>query len=335
MESERNEAAGSSERRPGWALPRAAAAASFCLAAALAWPFMFSSRSTAEPAAAPATEIAAHQPASRAPIETLDPALAELREEGDRAARAEAELLDCMIQPSKLVDLGSPVVGLIEEIRVRRSDVVKRDQVLVQLESGAERAAVELARARSEMDGAEQARAAKERLGSHKEARARRLFDQKALSLDLREESETAAELARFELEQAREERRLAALQLAQAEELLRRRTIKSPVDGVVVDRLMEPGERVDEEVVLRIAQIDPLLVEVTLPAAMFGKVKPGMRASIEPELGGEHVYVASVATVDRVIDAASGTFDMHLELPNPDHAVPSGMHCRARLLEP
>jgi multidrug efflux pump subunit AcrA (membrane-fusion protein) len=91
----------------------------------------------------------------------------------------------------------------------------------------------------------------------------------------------------------------------------------------------------VDEEVVLRIAQIDPLLVEVTLPAAMFGKVKPGMRASIEPELGGEHVYVASVATVDRVIDAASGTFDMHLELPNPDHAVPSGMHCRARLLEP
>jgi multidrug efflux pump subunit AcrA (membrane-fusion protein) len=75
--------------------------------------------------------------------------------------------------------------------------------------------------------------------------------------------------------------------------------------------------------------------VEVTLPSAMFGKVKPGAKASVEPELGGDQVYFASVTTVDKVIDAASGTFDVHLELPNPDHALPSGQHCRTRFLEP
>jgi RND family efflux transporter MFP subunit len=212
---------------------------------------------------------------------------------------------------------------------VQRSDTVRRGDVLVELESATERAAVELARARAEMDGAERARLANVKLGTHKEVRAKRLFDSNVLSLDLREESETAAELARLELQQAREDRRLASLQLVQAEEILRRRTIRSPVDGVVVDRLMQPGERVDEEVILRVAQIDPLLVEVTLPSAMFGK------ASVEPELGGDQVYFASVKTVDKVIDAASGTFDVHLELPNPDQALPSGQHCRTRFLEP
>lgn len=319
-----------------WGLPRFAVAVAACGAAMLFGSLLFSDRSIAEPPSvlAKPTEIAANTPRT-VPAAALDPMLEEVRE-GDRGdVRAASEFLDCLIQPSQLVDVGSQVVGLIENVHVRRSDVVKRGQVLVELESAAERAAVDLARARAEMTGAERAHAAKAQLGAHKESRAKLLFERKALSLDLREESETAAQLARLELEQAQEDRRLATLQLVQAEELLRRRTIRSPVDGVVVDRLMEPGERVDEEVILRIAKIDPLLVEVTLPSAMFGRVRPGMKASVEPELGGEAVYVASVATVDRVIDAASGTFDMHLELPNTGHAVPSGLHCHARLLEP
>jgi multidrug efflux pump subunit AcrA (membrane-fusion protein) len=151
----------------------------------------------------------------------------------------------------------------------------------------------------------------------------------------MREEAETTAELARFELKQAREDREMASLQLAQAEELLRRRSITSPISGVVVERLMSPGERVDEEPILRIAQISPLRVEVTLPATRFGKVLPGMSASVEPEVPGNQVYVASVALVDRVIDAASGTFGVRLELPNPEQDIPSGLHCRVRFLEP
>jgi RND family efflux transporter MFP subunit len=297
--------------------------------------FAFSPRSTAEPArpADARVEIASRPPPRLDPVESFELPAPAPRDE--RAAGFESDFIDCMIQPSQLVDVGSPVIGLIQRIDAQRSDVVRRDQVLFELESAAERAAVELARARAEMDGDEQARAAKLRLGSHKEKRARQLWESDVLSLDLREESETAAALARFELQQAREERRLASLQLVQAEELLRRRTVRSPVDGVVVERLMEPGERVDEEVVLRVARIDPLRVEVTLPAALFGKVRSGMKASVEPELASEQVYVASVATVDRVIDAASGTFDAHLELPNPAHALPSGQHCRVRFTEP
>lgn len=284
------------------------------------------------PALAPPIEVAAREPLL-AP--TREPAVPPDAAPAAVTAALAAEPIDCLIEPAQMVEIGSPVIGLIETIHVERADTVERGQVLVALESGAERAAVEVARARASMDGAERAREANVRLGGRREARARRLFESEALSLDLREESETAAELARLELQQVREERRLASLQLQQAEELLRRRTIRSPVDGVVVERLMAPGERVDEEVILRVAQLDPLRVEVTLPSAMFGTIRPGMRAAVEPEIPGDQVYMASVALMDRVIDPASGTFGVRLELPNPDHAIPSGLHCRVRFVAP
>ena len=93
-------------------------------------------------------------------------------------------------------------------------------------------------------------------------------------------------------------------------------------------------GEVVDEETILKVAQIDPLRVQVILPSADFGRVSPGMRAAVTPEIPGEEVHVASVTTVDRVLDAASGTFGVQLELPNPDHAIPAGLHCEVRLLQ-
>ena len=38
--------------------------------------------------------------------------------------------------------------------------------------------------------------------------------------------------------------------------------------------------------------------------------------------------YEAKITIVDRVADAASGTFRVALDLPNPDHSLPSGLKC-------
>jgi RND family efflux transporter MFP subunit len=240
---------------------------------------------------------------------------------------------DCIIEPSESVDLGSPVTGIIEKIHVERSDIVEGGQTIAALESGVEKAAVELARARASMQGTIKAREASVALGESRQQRVNRLFEQDTLSLDLREQAETEAEIARRELLEARESQRLASLELQQAFALLERRTIRSPISGVVVERFMAPGEVVvDEKTIVTIAQIDPLRVEVILPSALFGSVRPGMRAAVEPEFG-EQVHVASVRLVDRLIDAASGTFGVRLELPNPDHAIPGGLHCQVHFL--
>ena len=244
-----------------------------------------------------------------------------------------ATALDCVIDPYQIIEVGSAVTGIIEAVHVERSEGVKAGAVLVELDSGVERAAVDLARARAGMDGEIKARAANLELGKQRRQRADNLFQQDALSLDLHQEIDTEATVARLDLQSAHESQRLARLQLAQAQEALKRRSIRSPVDGVVVERLMSPGERVDEETILTIAQIDPLRVEVILPSAMFGSVRLNTRAAVELEFG-DQVHVAAVTIVDQVIDAASGTFGVQLELPNPDHAIPAGLHCQVRFLD-
>jgi RND family efflux transporter MFP subunit len=241
--------------------------------------------------------------------------------------------LDCIIEPLQVVAIGSPVKGLIETLGVERSDLIESGQILVELESEAEKAAVKVARARAKMDGEVRSRAASLKLGERRQQRAKKLFEEEALSLDLWEEVDTEAALARLELKQARESQRLAALQLEHALANLNRRTIRSPISGIVVERLMSPGEVVDEQPILKVAQLDPLRVEVILPSAMFGSIKPGMWAAVEPEFPADEVHLALVTVVDRVIDAASGTFGVQLELRNPDHELPGGLHCQVRFL--
>lgn len=125
--------------------------------------------------------------------------------------------------------------------------------------------------------------------------------------------------------------RRLADLELQRTSMEVALRTIKSPVNGVVVERFMHPGEFPKQEKILKIAQIDPLRVEVYAPVAMIGKVVVGMTAHVmpEPPLTGE--YRAKVTVVDRVADAASGTFGVRLELPNGGLKLPAGLKCTVR----
>lgn len=242
---------------------------------------------------------------------------------------------DCVIEPAETVDLGSPVTGVIETIHVERGDIVAAGDAVAELESEVERAAADLARARTRLQGSLKSREASYELGQRRVDRVNQLFEEKTLSLDLRDQAATEARIAELGLVEAREHQRLATLELQQALALLNRRTIRSPVSGVVMSRDMTAGEVVvDEKTILTIAQIDPLRVEVILPSALYGGVERGMRAAVEPELG-DQVHIASVTIVDRVIDAASGTFGVQLELPNPDHSIPGGLHCRVRFVGP
>ncbi len=125
--------------------------------------------------------------------------------------------------------------------------------------------------------------------------------------------------------------RRLADLELQRTSAEVALRTIRSPVHGVVVERFMHPGEFPKQEKILKIAQIDPLRVEVYAPVAMLGKISVGQTAWVKPEPPITGEYGARVTVVDRVVDAASGTFGVRLELPNHDLKLPAGLKCTVR----
>jgi multidrug efflux pump subunit AcrA (membrane-fusion protein) len=142
------------------------------------------------------------------------------------------------------------------------------------------------------------------------------------------DEVSTEAVLSKIRLDQAKENRRIAELELQRSLEVLERHTISSPIDGVVVQRYLSPGESTEDQPIMRIAQIDPLRIEVIVPVTAFGSISKGQEAFVYPEAPKEGRYPATVTVVDRVADPASGTFRVRLSMPNPDYAVPSGLRC-------
>jgi len=79
------------------------------------------------------------------------------------------------------------------------------------------------------------------------------------------------------------------------------------------------------------VLEIDPLNVELILPVSAFGKIQVGERAQVTLEAPVGGTYTARVEVVDRNVDAASGTFGVRLQLPNPEGKIPAGVKCRAR----
>ena len=58
-------------------------------------------------------------------------------------------------------------------------------------------------------------------------------------------------------------------------------------------------------------------------------KIKVGAKARVRPALPVTGEFEATVLVVDRVFDAASGTFGVLLELPNPGGTLPAGHRCK------
>ena len=131
---------------------------------------------------------------------------------------------------------------------------------------------------------------------------------------------------------EAKENTKIAELEFARATAALELRTLRSPITGVVVERTAQPGEHTKQTPILKLAQIDPLRVEVIVPVAQLGRLSVGMRAEVMPEAPVNGVYAARITVVDRVVDAASGTFGVRLELPNPGYKLPAGLKCKLRL---
>jgi RND family efflux transporter MFP subunit len=249
---------------------------------------------------------------------------------GFNAGAAEGIVIeDCVIEPNKVAEVSSAATGVIDELAVKRGDLVEKGQVVATLKSGIEKATVELARVRSERDQAIKAKRARLEFTRRRLRRNKELLSQSLISEQIVDEAETDALLAELELGEFLEERTIAILELERAQEALEMRTIRSPFEGIVVEVLVAPGESIENRPLLKIASIDPLNVEIIAPVTLLGKIEEGMEAIVIPEepIGGKHT--AKVVIVDRVLDAASGTFGIRLQLSNRKYKLPAGLRCK------
>ena len=239
--------------------------------------------------------------------------------------------LECLIYPEATVAVSGPVEGVLDKVHVDRGDLVKTGQIMATMESSVERASVLLAQAKAEKESALKSGQTRVEFGDRRYVRTLEMFKKELVAIKDMDEAETAKYLAEYELLDATEEKRLSKADLERAKAILELKTIRSPINGVVVERLLTSGEFTKQAPILRLAQIDPLRVEVIVPVAMYGRIKVGQTAEVYPEAPVGGTWGAKVTVVDRVIDAASGTFGVRLALPNGDLKLPAGLKCRVK----
>jgi len=236
--------------------------------------------------------------------------------------------LDCVINPSLVVDIASPVSGVLEYLYVERSQQVTAGQELAQLESNVDRATVELAKYRAGITSGVGLGTVNVKFDELRKQRVDGLIDDENVSKEIVDQVERDVQLSNWNLKEAKEQARIRELELQTAEELLKQKTLTAPFGGFVLDTFKNQGEFVSDQAILRLAQLDPLVIEAIVPMEHFGLIKPGMYADVMPEVVTDKKVVGKVVAVDRIGDTASNTFGVKLSMSNPNYQIPAGQKC-------
>ena len=180
----------------------------------------------------------------------------------------------------------------VEEAEAR---LAVQQQVVARLEAGSRRE--EIARARAELKAAR----ARAKAAADTARRLQRLAEQKLASPEDAENARSLADAAaaqakaaraalgllvagprREDIAAARAELKAREAALTLAREQLADAFLKAPADGVIRNRILEPGDMASPQVpALTLALVDPVWVRAYLPEPALGRVAPGMRADI------------------------------------------------------
>lgn len=224
---------------------------------------------------------------------------------GAAGAESLATPMACLIEPFQVSELGSASAGVLQQVLVQRGDIVKKGQVVAELNTSVDEATLNLRRA----EAAYLSRVV-ERNGD--------LYKRKLLPAGDYDEMTSRS--------------RQAQLQVSLQQAILAERNIKSPFDGVVAERYAGPGDRVNDNKIVKLAQIDPLIVKVVVPEGLYGQIKDQAQAQVTVNQAlSDKPLKATVWRIDRVMDAASGTFTVLLKVENKNNVIPAGIRCSIR----
>ena len=147
--------------------------------------------------------------------------------------------------------------------------------------------------------------------------RAQRLHEQTVIS----EEQWIAA---RSEWQVARAQRDRAQLEWEHC-------AVRAPFAGVVALRKVQRGAMVREgDLLFRVSDPDHLRAELLLPESRLGTVRAGQSVMLIPVAGGSPT-AARVTRVNSLVDAASGTFRVTIDVDNRAARLPAGVTVRVR----
>jgi RND family efflux transporter MFP subunit len=206
-----------------------------------------------------------------------------------------------VIPPQQLWVVAAPANGLVESMLVSADEPVKAGQPIARLRSTG------LVEAQRQFLAA----IADEALAADRLRRAQMLFEARATPEREVRVAQTEATNAKSRLDERKQILALMDLSDADIEQLRTTRkmfpavTLHAPISGTVTTRHVSPGERVDAAApIYTIAVLDPLWVNIQVPAARLATIKTGEMVVL-PAYGARGRIIRVARTVDQMTQSA------------------------------
>ena len=245
------------------------------------------------------------------------------------AAVVAADTVTGVTKPFRDATLSATVPGSVVKILVKPGDRVKKDDVLVQLDSRLEE--LEVVRRKQQAESKAEIEAATARVATLKTdlEGTRRLFDStKSVSREDLDKKTLEFQLAEAELHQLEvtENREQIEYEMAQAQ--LDKRSVKAPFDGVVTKINIEEGEICQpDRPLLRLVDVASVYFIANIEARLAHGLRVGQDLAVHIENDGTPLErTGKVEFVSPVVDAASGLQEVRVLFANPDGTVRPGL---------
>lgn len=210
------------------------------------------------------------------------------------------------LQPNAQADVLARVSGVVEKIDREVGDWVDRDGVLLQIDNDAYRVRVQQAQART--------------------ANLRSRFERMQGMIDKKLVSAEEFDTAKSELASAQADEELAALDLSYT-------TVRAPLRGRIVARMVDPGQNVNVGTALfRIAELEPLRAEVHVPSKEFRSLEVEQPVTLVLDSDGTRL-TGRISLVSPLIDPASGTIKVTVEIAKYPPNVRPGDFAEVRIV--
>ena len=245
------------------------------------------------------------------------------------------------LQAVTTVEVGAEVTGKLLSVRVDANDVVKKGQILAQIDPEQLRAAADEARAQvaSASAAIRLAKATKVETGLAAE-RARQQAAEQLISRRDLESAVATAERAEASLQSATASATLANASLKSALSKLEKATILSPIDGIVLSRLVEPGATVTAgfttPVLFKLAQdLTQMRLNVDIDESDIGRVREGLDATFTVDAFPDRTFPAKLYSLRNEPKTTSNvvTYSAVLSVDNAERLLRPGMTCTTTIV--
>ena len=245
------------------------------------------------------------------------------------------------LAPLNQVDVGSEISGMIESIAVDFNDRVKRGQVLARINTDEQRARVVQSHAALEVANAHVLQAAATvQETTLKLKRCETLAQQGLCPPQDMETVRAAHDRAVADEASAKAQVSQAKATLDAEQTRLDKAVIRSPIDGIVLKRAIEPGQTVaaslQAPILFTLAEnLSQMELHVSVDEADIGQVHVGQNATFTVDAYGERTFPAKITEVHLAPQSAAGvvSYETILALDNKTLALRPGMTATARIV--